>query len=193
MGNSKNKIIYDGNVLIDLTGDTATADKVLDGYIFHLKSGDITEGTCTYDADTSDATASASEILDTKTGYVNGNKIIGSMPNRGAVTGVIDSIDEEYTIQAGYHDGSGKVSIDAIEQAKLIPSNIREDVTILGITGTMSGSEDVKAQSKTTTPTSSQQVIVPDSGYNYLTQVTINAIPYDETLNAAGGYTVTIG
>ena len=115
------------------------------------------------------------------------------MPNRGAVTGVIDSIDEEYTIQAGYHDGSGKVSIDAIEQAKLIPSNIREDVTILGITGTMSSSEDVKAQSKTTTPTSSQQVIVPDSGYNYLTQVTINAIPYDETLNAAGGYTVTIG
>jgi hypothetical protein len=57
----------------------------------------------------------------------------------------------------------------------------------------MSGSEDVHAQTKTATPTTSQQVIVPDSGYNYLTQVTVNAIPYTETANAAGGLTATIG
>jgi hypothetical protein len=39
----------------------------------------------------------------------------------------------------------------------------------------------------------SAQTIVPDSGYNYLAQVQVNAIPVVETDNAAGGKTVTIG
>ena len=58
----------------------------------------------------------------------------------------------EYTVPQGYHDGSGKVSIDATEQAKLIATNIREGVTILGVEGAMSGSEDMKPQSKEVTP-----------------------------------------
>jgi hypothetical protein len=57
----------------------------------------------------------------------------------------------------------------------------------------MSGSEDVHAQSKTATPTTAQQVVTPDSPtYNYLSQVTVAAIPYTETDNPAGGKTVTI-
>ena len=57
----------------------------------------------------------------------------------------------------------------------------------------MSGTEDANAQSKTVTPTTTQQVITPDTPtYNYLSQVTVNAIPYTETDNAAGGKTVTI-
>ena len=56
----------------------------------------------------------------------------------------------------------------------------------------MSGSEDVNAQAKTVTPTTASQTITPDTGYNYLSQVTVNAIPYTETDNAAGGKTVTI-
>lgn len=56
----------------------------------------------------------------------------------------------------------------------------------------MSGSEDVHAQAKTVTPTKNGLTVRPDSGYNYLTQVTVNAIPYTETPNAAGGVTVTI-
>ena len=43
----------------------------------------------------------------------------------------------------------------------------------------MSGTEDAKAQSKTVTPTFEEQVVSPDtgSGYNYLAQVTVKAIP----------------
>ena len=48
-------------------------------------------------------------------------------------------------------------------------------------------------QAKTATPYTTQQTVLPDSGYDYLTQVTVNAIYYDETVNAAGGKTVTIG
>lgn len=189
----KNKIIYGGNVLIDLTGDTVTAADLASGKTAHDKSGAVITGTNTYDADTSDATAVASEILTSKTAYVNGNKVTGTMPNRGAVTGTISTKAQEYTIQQGYHDGSGKVSIASAEQAKIIATNIRQGITILGVEGSMSGTEDVTAESVNVTPTTSQQTITPSTGYNYISQVVVAAIPYVETDNAAGGVTVTIG
>lgn len=188
-----NKVVYGGDTLIDLTGDDVTASDVLSGKKFHLPSGAPGTGSCTYDADTSDATATAAEILIGKTAYKNGAKLTGTMPNNGAVSGTITTKAQQYTVPQGYHDGSGKVSIAAEEQAMIIPSNIRENITILGVTGTMSGSEDVSAQAKTVTPTTAQQVVAPDSPtYNYLSQVTVLAIPYTETDNAAGGKTATI-
>ncbi len=185
------KVVYGGKTLIDLTADTVTADKVLKNYTTHDKSG----GTCTYDADTSDATAAVAEILTGKTAYVNGVKLTGTMKNNGAVTGTISTKGESYTIPIGYHDGSGKVAISATEQAKIIATNIRAGVSILGVEGTMSGTEGAKAQAKTATPKTTAQTILPDSaqGFNYLTQVTVNAIPYNESDNAQGGKTVTIG
>lgn len=188
----KNKVIFGGDVLIDLTGDTVTAADLAYGKTAHDKSGAVITGTSTYDADTSDANAVASEILLNKTAYVNGSKVTGTMPNRGAVTGTITTKAQQYTIQNGYHDGSGKVSISATEQAKIIAENIRQGVTILGVEGTMSGSEDVNAQTKTVTPTKTGLTVTPDTGYNYLTEVTVSAIPYTETENSAGGLTVTI-
>lgn len=115
------------------------------------------------------------------------------MPNNGAVTGKIITKGGSYTIPQGYHDGSGKVVIDETEQAKILAQNIREGVTILGVKGSMSGSEGVKAQAKTVTPSSAQQTILPDTGYTHLSQVTVEKIPYVESENSAGGTTVTIG
>lgn len=187
-----NKVIYGGTTLIDLTSDTATASDVASGKYFHLKSGERVQGTNTYDADTSDANASASEILYGQSAYVNGVKITGSMPNNGG-NNVTVTNKTGATIPAGYYDGSGTAAIDSTSAANLVAANIRESVTILGITGTMSGAEDVHAQSKTVTPTTASQTITPDSPtYNYLSSVTVNAIPYTETDNAAGGKTVTI-
>lgn len=189
------KVVYGGKTLIDLTSDTVTADKLLSSVIAHDKSGAIITGACTYDADTSDATAASAEILSGKTAYVNKVKITGEMKNNGAVTGSISKKAEAYSIPIGYHDGAGKVAISTTEQAKIIATNIRAGVSILGVVGTMSGTEGAKAQAKTATPSTSQQTILPDStqGFNYLTQVTVNAIPYNESDNAQGGKTVTIG
>lgn len=188
-----NKVVYGGTVLIDLTGDTVTADKVLTGYTAHDKSGETITGTCNYDVNSEDATVAVAEMLNGKTAYARGSKITGTMPNNGAVTKTISTKTQEVSIAQGYHDGSGKVSISSTEQAKIIPTNIRDGVTILGVTGTMSGTEGARAQAKTVTPTTKVQNVLPDDGYNYLSQVTVNAIPYVESDNSAGGTTVTIG
>lgn len=188
-----NKVVYGGNTLIDLTGDTITADKMLSGFIAHDKSGASITGTCTYDVDSTDATAAVAEILKGKTAYARGAILTGTMNNNGSVSGKITTVAGTYTIPQGYHDGSGKVSIDSTEQSKLVASNIREGITILGVEGAMSGTEDARPQAKTVTPTTSAQTILPDEGYNYLSQVTVNAIPYAQSENSAGGLTVTIG
>lgn len=187
-----NKVVYGNNVLIDLTSDTVTADKILKGYKAHAASGEQIEGTSTFDADTQDATATADEILAGETAYNKGNKVVGTMKNNGGVVGKIAAKEEEYAVPQGYHDGSGKVGIDETEKAKLVPDNIREGVTILGVVGEMSGTEDAKPQAKEVTPTVAGQTVLPDNGYNYLSQVTVKPIPYEEAENSAGGKTATI-
>jgi hypothetical protein len=187
------KVIYGGETLIDLTADTVKKDKLLKGCTAHGADGEPITGTCEFDANTQDATATEAEILINKTAYNKGVKITGKMPNNGAVSGKISTKAGKYTVPQGYHDGSGTVQIDATEQAKLIPENIRQGVTILDVTGTMSGSEGVKPQSKSVTPTTAQQTVLPDTGYTHLSQVTVAPIPYVESDNSAGGKTVTIG
>lgn len=99
------KIIYGGNVLIDLTGDTVAADKLLAGVTAHGKDGEEITGTCAYDAATGDATAAEGDILLGKTAYVKGAKKTGTMPNRGAVTGTIATKTGEYTVPARRREG----------------------------------------------------------------------------------------
>lgn len=162
-----NKVIYGGKTLIDLSGDTVSADKLLKGLTAHDKSGAVITGTCTFDVDSGDADVAVAEILEGKIAYARGAKVTGTMPNKGAVTGVIAAVADSFTIPLGYHDGSGSVAIKAEEQAKLVAANIREGVTILGVEGTMSGSENMKPQAKTVTPsTSTAQQVLPDEGYN---------------------------
>lgn len=190
MANSK--VVFGSTVLIDLTADTVTADKILASYTAHNAAGDIITGTCDYDVNSQDATVKVAEILTGKTAYARGSKLTGTMPNNGAVSLTISTLDEEVSIAQGYHDGSGKVSILDTEKAKLIASNIKQGITILGVTGTLEPSSAIKVHDKTVTPSIDAQTVLPDSDYDYLSQVTVNAIPYVETENSAGGMTVTI-
>lgn len=187
-----NKVVYGGNVLIDLTGDTITPDKLAEGITAHDKSGSPITGTNTFDSDTSDATAAVAEILAGKTAYARGAKITGTMKNNGGASLKITTKAQKASIPQGFHDGSGVAEIDATEQAKIIPSNIRDGITILGVEGNMSTTEGAKPQAKSVTPSTKAQTVLPDSGYNYLSQVTVAAIPYVESDNSAGGKTVTI-
>lgn len=186
------KVIYGDQTLIDLTSDTVEASKLLSGYTAHGADGELVNGSCTFDADTSDATANANEILTGKTAYKNGNKLTGTMANIGAQTGSITTKSQTIAPTQGYHDGTGSIGIDSVEQSKIIATNIKSGVEILGVLGTYEGSGG-QGQTKTVTPTMNVQTVLPDSGYDYLTQVTVNAIPYNEVVNPQGGLTVTIG
>ena len=187
-----NKVVYGSQVLIDLTGDTVTADKLISGFTAHGKDGAPIEGTCTFDVDSQDATAAVAEILGGKTAYARGALLTGTMPNNGSASGEISTKGGQYSSPQGYHDGGGKVGIAATEQSKLIPGNIKAGVNVLGVTGNYGG-EEIKAQSKSVTPSTSQQTVQPDDGYDYLANVIVAAIPYSEAENSAGGTTVTIG
>lgn len=187
-----NKVVYGEEVLIDLTGDSVTEDTLAKGVTAHDKSGAVITGTSTKDVDSTDATAAVSEVLLGKTAYARGQKLTGTMPNNGAVTGEITDKGTDYTIPLGFHDGSGKVGIATAEKEKIVAGNIKQGVTILGVEGSYSG-DGVNLQAKTVTPSKTAQTVQADSGYDALSSVTVNAIPYTETDNAAGGKTATIG
>lgn len=187
------KVVYGDTTLIDLTSDDITANDVVRGKYFHNKSGERLQGTCTYDADTSDGTASSSDILSGETAYVNGSKVTGSMPNIGMQTITIDNVDDELSISTGYHDGSGKAKLDATEKAKIISGNIKSGVSILGVTGDYTG-EAISANPVNVTPMTTAQTILPAQGDDYISQVNVAAIAFSEVDDpVSGGKIATIG
>lgn len=68
---------------------------------------------------TTDADAISGEILNGKTAYVKGSKIVGTMTNHGAAALELDGMEEtEVIIPEGYHNGSGKITLtSSIEEA----------------------------------------------------------------------------
>lgn len=189
------KVIYYGRTIFDISNDTVKADKLTRGFTAHGSDGELIEGTNDFDVDSSDATATAAEILAGKTAGIKGNMVTGGMKNNGAVTGSISTKDGTYDVPQGFHDGGGKVGLAETEKVKLISENIRQGVTLFGVEGAMSGTEDANPQAIEITPDDEEQVMLPDTdaGYNYISQVTIKPVPYNETENSAGGITVTIG
>lgn len=127
--------------------------------------------------DTSDANAVAGSIKNGDSVYVDGKKVIGTMPVRGSGGGTISTKDGTVAIPEGYYDGSGSVGLSEEEKAKLISKNIRKDVILFGVEGGMDPTEGMNPQSKVVTPTKSEQTVLPDEDHNCLSQVTVNPIP----------------
>lgn len=139
--------------------------------------------------DTSDATAGANHILSGKTAYVNSEKITGSMANRGSLSVTPSTNRKSYS--AGYYSG---ISIDGVTSSidgNIQPSNIKQGVTILGVTGTVV-SEDVTKITETISPITSGNIVRNNTYYNKLTitPVTSNIDGNIQPYNIKEGVTI---
>lgn len=86
--------------------------------------------------DTAGANIASGDVLTGKTGYGSTGEVSGSMANNGSTSGTISTKAGTVTIPAGYTSG-GTVSISSTEQAKVIASNIKSGVTLLGVAGSL--------------------------------------------------------
>ena len=77
---------------------------------------------------TTDATATADQILADETAYVAGEKITGTMPNIGSAKKTLDTTTTSYTIAEGYHDGTGAVNI-VTETKSATPTKSEQNIT----------------------------------------------------------------
>ena len=84
---------------------------------------------------TNDATATDSDVLANKTAYSKGQKLSGSLPNKGEANIELTDLTTK-TVERGYYSG-GTAKIADAESAKIIPENIKSGVTVLGVEGTL--------------------------------------------------------
>lgn len=122
-----------------------------------------------------------------------GDVIIGEIRRIQSIELIIESKDGQIQIPEGYHDGNGSVVLDYAARELLVPENIRNGISILGVPGSMDATDKVLAHGKTVEPLAQDQMVSPDDGYNYLDWVTVKAIPVLEEQNETGGITITIG
>lgn len=94
-----------------------------------------TSGTAKF-YDTASADITSADVLTGKTGYGPSGSVSGSMANNGSTSGTISTKAGTVAIPAGYTTG-GTVSISSTEQNKIIASNIKSGVTLLGVAGSL--------------------------------------------------------
>lgn len=177
--------------------------------------------------DTSDATATAGKILKGETAYVKGEKVTGTLKyypsssedscalhgsamvlknSEGVATniGIKKAItsNSEIALLSGSEvyilapvEKFGDATAEDVAKGKTFTSSAG-----LKVTGThicSGGGTTPTLQSKTVSPSTSQQIITPDSGYDGLSQITVEAMPSGSlstpTISSSGLITAQVG
>ena len=104
---------------------------------------------------------------------------VEGIANNGAVSKTLDASagNQTYTVPAGYHSGSGTVGI--VTEEKTVTANGTVTPTLGKVLSKVIVNVDDAPvlQTKSVTPTESQQSVTPDAGYDGLSSVTVGAIP----------------
>lgn len=98
-------------------------------------------------------------------------------PRLEDVTLTPKTTEETYKSENAY--GYDEVTVEAVTSdidPNIKAENIMDGVSILGVEGEMVG---LQGQTKTITPSTTQQTITPDEGYNGITEITVEAVTSD--------------
>lgn len=125
--------------------------------------------------------ATDGDVLSGKT-YMNAlGASTGTMPNRGAVSPSGLNCGGSYTIPAGYHNGSGKVTANSLASQTKVDSGktaVTAGTMVSGYQGWVNGTKvtgTFTAQAGSASPSTSSQTKYPDSG-KYFSSFTVSAI-----------------